>query len=72
MTASGQLRLPSCCARDGDRRANLERPLRGLECVDALEAAVGELPDGRADDALGVVEQGLHRVGDALATPALA
>ncbi len=43
----------------------LEQPAGCLERVRALEAAVRQLADRGANDALGVVEELLHRRGDA-------
>ena len=57
-------------AVDGDGCVDLELAVGRLEGVDSLVAAVRERADRGAHDALGVVVERVHRVGDAVATAA--
>ena len=78
MTAGGQFRLPvvlrrragevdlDLVARDRDRGPDLERALERLEDVGGLVAPVRELGERRADDAVRVAVELVHRGRDGL------
>ena len=50
---------------DRHRDPDLEEPVRRLECVGSLEASVGQVAQRRANDALRVREELVHRGLDA-------
>ena len=56
-------------ARDGHGRADVEQAERRLEHVGALEAAVRQLPNRRADDPFRVGEELVHRSRDSVPAP---